>query len=76
MEGLGKRLNSPCYSRRYLLRSPSYEKSDQRCTKGYEEEFLHYLEKVIHDLDRRISRGKERLQKSADAKQKVFLPIV
>ena len=57
------------------VHSPSYEESDQRCTKGYEEEFLHYLEKVIRDLDRRISRGKERLQKSAEAKQKVSLAL-
>ena len=48
-----------------------YQESE-RCGKlGYEDEFLHYLEKIVRDLDRRIERGRERLQKSVSAKQKV-----
>ena len=48
-----------------------YQESE-RCGKlGYEDEFLHYLEKLVRDLDRRIERGRERLQKSVSAKQKV-----
>ncbi len=48
-----------------------YEASD-RCGKmGYEQEFLVHLEKLIRSLDRRITHGKERLRKSAEAKQKV-----
>lgn len=38
---------------------------------GYEDDFLECLERIIRDLDRRITRGKERLRKSADAKQQV-----
>eukprot|EP00731_Ephydatia_muelleri_P023567 Em0015g1150a len=49
-----------------------YQESE-RCGKlGYEDEFLHYLEKLVRDLDRRIERGRERLQKSVSAKQKVL----
>ncbi len=38
---------------------------------GYEEEFLDYLVKLVKDLDRRVTRGKERLRKSAEAKDHV-----
>lgn len=48
-----------------------YEGSDRKGKMGYETEFLDYLEKLVKDLDRRISRGKERLRKSAEAKEKV-----
>ena len=47
-----------------------YEKSDRRWKMGYEVDFIEYLESLVRDLDRRIKRGKERLQRSADAKQK------
>lgn len=36
-----------------------------------EEEFLEYLEKLVRDLDRRINRGKDRLKRSMEAKQRV-----
>ena len=48
-----------------------YQESDRFGKLGYEDEFLHYLEKIVRDLDRRIERGRERLQKSVSAKQKV-----
>lgn len=52
-----------------------YQESE-RCGKlGYEDEFLHYLEKLVRDLDRRIERGRERLQKSVSAKQKVYSSV-
>lgn len=51
--------------------SHRYEKSDKRWKVGYEAEFIDYLESLVRDLDRRIKRGKERLQRSADHKEKV-----
>lgn len=50
---------------------PRYEESDRHGKSGYEEEFLEHLEKIVRDLDRKINRGKERLRKSAEAKEKV-----
>lgn len=38
---------------------------------GYETQFLLELEKLVRSLDRRISHGKDRLRRSAEAKQKV-----
>ena len=38
---------------------------------GYEDDFLAYLERMIRDLDRKISRGQDRLRRSAEAKQQV-----
>ena len=38
---------------------------------GYEDDFLEYLESLIRDLDRRIQRGKNRLQLSVTANVKV-----
>lgn len=38
---------------------------------GYEMQFLSELEKLVRSLDRRIAHGKERLRRSAEAKQKV-----
>lgn len=38
---------------------------------GYEGHFLAELEKLIRSLDRRVAHGKDRLRKSAEAKQKV-----
>ena len=32
---------------------------------------MNYLEKLVRDLDKRIIRGKERIQRSADHRQKV-----
>ena len=40
---------------------------------NYENEFLEYLEGLVGDLDKRIRRGRERLQRSADHKEKVCL---
>ena len=51
----------------------SYEASDEKGTRGYEDQFLEYLEKLIRDLDRRIQRGKERLERSATANQEVTM---
>lgn len=49
----------------------SYEASGEQWQKGYEERFIEYLEKLIRDLDKRVQRGKERLQRSADANTNV-----
>ena len=49
-----------------------YEASPDKGKKGYEERFLDYLEKLVRDLDRRIQRGKERLDRSAEANKKVI----
>ena len=49
----------------------SYEESDRRGKMGYEDDFLEYLESLIRDLDRRIQRGKNRLQLSVSANVKV-----
>lgn len=49
----------------------SFEESDPKTRVRYEEEFLDHLEKLVRDLDRRIVRGRDRLQRSIDAKQKV-----
>lgn len=49
----------------------SYEASSEQWQKGYEERFIEYLEKLIRDLDKRVQRGKERLQRSADANTNV-----
>ena len=51
----------------------SYEESDRKGKMGLEDEFLDTLEKLVRDLDRKITRGKERLRKSADAKEEVLL---
>ena len=40
---------------------------------SYEEIFLGYLERLVRDLDRKVDRGKERLRRSAQAKQQVSL---
>lgn len=45
-----------------------YEASGRKGDQGYEREFLHYLEGIIRELDRKIVRGKARLQRSASAK--------
>ena len=34
--------------------------------------FLSYLERLVRDLDRKVERGKDRLRRSAEAKQQVF----
>ncbi len=50
-----------------------YEESDQRekDRRGYEDAFLAYLERLIRDLDKKVDRGRERLRRSAEAKQQV-----
>lgn len=35
--------------------------------------FLGYLERLVRDLDKKVERGKERLRRSAQAKQRVRL---
>ena len=42
---------------------------------SYEVQFLSDLEKLVRSLDRRVTHGKERLRKSAEAKEKVCLPL-
>ena len=51
----------------FVFVSYSYDASGEKWQRGYEERFLEYLEKLIRDLDKRVQRGKERLQRSADA---------
>lgn len=48
-----------------------YEESTSREEAGYEDLFLAYLERLVRDLDRKVDRGKERLRRSAQAKQQV-----
>lgn len=43
---------------------------------GYESDFLAYLERMIRDLDRKITRGQDRLRRSAEAKQQVNYKII
>ena len=49
-----------------------YQESDRAWKVGYEVQFLSELEKIVRSLDRRITHGKERLRRSAEAKQKVL----
>ena len=60
-----------CYIQCGLLHLCRYEASERKGDYGYEAEFLRYLERMIRDLDRRITRGKTRLRMSAAAKQQV-----
>ena len=55
----------------HFLLCDSFEESDPKTRVRYEEEFLDHLEKLVRDLDWRIARGRDRLQRSIDAKQKV-----
>lgn len=48
-----------------------YQQSDRAWKVGYETQFLSELEKLVRSLDRRITHGRERLRRSAEAKQKV-----
>ena len=48
-----------------------YEASGRKGDYGFEKEFQRYLERLIRDLDRRVTRGKARLNMSATAKQEV-----
>jgi hypothetical protein len=50
----------------------TYVESDMKGKVGYEADFLAYLERIIRDLDRKIHRGKDRLRRSAEAKQQVI----
>jgi hypothetical protein len=47
-----------------------YQESDRVMKMGYEVQFLSELDKLVRSLDRRVAHGKERLRKSAEAKQK------
>ena len=40
---------------------------------GYEDLFLAYLERLVRDLDKKVDRGRDRLRRSAQAKQEVLL---
>ena len=50
-----------------------YEERSNKEDFGYEDMFLGYLERLVRDLDRKVERGKERLRRSAQAKQRVRL---
>jgi hypothetical protein len=47
-----------------------YQESDRQWKMGYEVQFLADLDKLIRSLDRRVTHGKDRLRRSAEAKQK------
>ncbi|CAI7988996.1 Luc7-like protein 3 [Geodia barretti] len=47
-----------------------YQESGRVMKTGYEVQFLSELDKLVRSLDRRVAHGKERLHKSAEAKQK------
>ena len=64
-------LAGPCYKLHDEKLKKSYEESDRRGKMSYENDFLSYLERMIRDLDRKIGRGKDRLRRSAEAKQQV-----
>ena len=69
-------VTGPCYKLHDEKLKKSYEESDKRGRLGYEGDFLAYLERMIRDLDRKISRGQDRLRRSAEAKQQVSLVVV
>lgn len=49
----------------------SYEGSGDKGESGYDDIFLAYLERLVRDLDKKVERGKDRLRRSAQAKQEV-----
>ena len=51
-----------------------YEQCDQKDKDnyGYEDAFMLHLERLIRDLDRKVERGRDRLRRSAEAKQQVL----
>ena len=53
-----------------------YEERNNKEDFGYEDMFLGYLERLVRDLDRRVERGKERLRRSAQAKQRVRIMLM
>jgi hypothetical protein len=59
-----------------LLHLCRYQESDRVMKMGYEVQFLSELDKLVRSLDRRVAHGKERLRKSAEAKQKVSMKKV
>ena len=63
----------PCYKLHDEKLRRDYVESDKRGKVGYEADFLAYLERIIRDLDRKISRGQDRLRRSAEAKQQVSM---
>lgn len=38
--------------------------------------FLAYLERLVRDLDKKVDRGKDRLRRSAQAKQQVCIRLL
>ena len=44
----------------------SSSKEGQRDKEAYEKEFLEYLEQLVGDLEKRLKRGRERLEVRAD----------
>ncbi len=46
----------------------SYDSSGRKGDYGYESKFQHHLEDIIRDLDKRICRGRARLDRSVTAK--------
>lgn len=49
----------------------SYEECSDTERRGYEDIFLSYLERLVRDLDKKVDRGRDRLRRSAEAKQQV-----
>ena len=66
----------PCYKVHDEQLRRSYVESDMRGKLGYEADFLAYLERIIRDLDRKITRGQDRLRRSAEAKQQVTISML
>ena len=54
-----------------LVCSFSYEEVADKEDCGYQDMFLSYLERLVRDLDKKVDRGKDRLRRSAQAKQQV-----
>lgn len=44
----------------------NYEQSDSRWERGYEEEFLRYMEGIVGDMDKKIDRGRDRLRQNEE----------
>ncbi|XP_062519716.1 luc7-like protein 3 isoform X2 [Corticium candelabrum] len=44
----------------------NYEESDSKWKRGYEEDFLRYLESIVGDMDKKIDRGRGRLKQNEE----------
>ena len=64
-------LVGPCYKVHDEKLRRDYVESGEKGKFSYEADFLAYLERIIRDLDRKITRGQDRLRRSAEAKQQV-----